>query len=138
MNQWWLLAFLALLGGTFFLGDRYGTNASKVACDKIESAEQKTTIAAEQHVIGQVTTQGQINQNAETEYAKDSTSIDGVYYPSGVRAGNPAGNSVRSVSTSACGTQTSKVYKLTPEQCDKEEAKCNVLWNWAQHQAAVK
>lgn len=139
MNQWWILATLALLAGVFFVGDRYGRDAVTVVCDKQQSAEQQGTIAAQTHVIGEIKTQGNITQETSNAYHTNISAIDTMYaVPSMYPIQTATGTGVRSVPIPACGIQTSKKYKLTPQQCDIEEEKSNALWNWTQQQAAVK
>jgi len=129
VNQYWIIAFVLLLAGVGYFGYRSGENAVEVTCQKHEEAQQ-------QHVIGQLETQTQITNGVENAYHTGITAIDNLYSTARVQ---PAGNgNVRAVPATACGTQTSKRYKLTPKQCDMEEAKCNALWNWTQQQSQVK
>lgn len=138
MNQYWLVALIVLLCSIGLFGYHAGVTSAEVKCDKHDAAEAQTTINAQQHVITETETQNQISQGAENAYHTGINSIDSLYTDSVPTAPAAAGDGVRRVSTAACGTQTSKKYKLTPQQCDEEEAKCNALWNWAQSQAAVK
>jgi hypothetical protein len=139
MNQWWILFCIGILAATGFTGERFGEDRVKVQCDKHDEAQQEVTIAAQKHVITEVQTQGQITQEAENAYHTGITAIDGMYAATGVQShGDATSAGVRPVPATACGTQTSRKYRLTPKQCDEEEAKCNALWNWAEQQAAVK
>ncbi len=138
MNQYWIIAFVTLLVGVFLTGERYGADRMAVQCDKREEAQQQVTIAAQQHVIGQVETQSKITQESENAYHTGITAIDALYTTAGVQQTPPTGNNLRTVPSATCGTQTSRKYRLTLKQCDEEEAKSNALWNWAQNQAAVK
>jgi hypothetical protein len=138
MNQWWILFCLGILAAVGFTGERYGENRVRVQCDKHDEAQQQVTIDAQQHVIKQVQTQGQITQEVENAYHTGITAIDSLYATARVQPKASASAGVRSVPAAACGTQTSRKYRLTLKQCDEEEAKCNALWNWAQQQSAVK
>lgn len=129
MNQYWIVAFVILLAGTGFFGYRYGVTSTEVGCQKHEEEQQ-------QHVIGQMQAQTQVTQEIQNAYHTGISSIDALYATAGVQP--TANGNVRSIPSAACGTQTSKKYKLTPKQCDDEEYKCNALWNWAQQQSAIK
>lgn len=94
---------------------------------------------AAQHVTKEVETQGDITQEALNDNAKKSTTIDNAYSSDGMQ---PSGDMppVRSTPNGTRPMQRvrSKVYGLTFQQCDLEQAKANSLWNWANQQAAVK
>jgi hypothetical protein len=126
MNQWWLLFCLVILMAVGFVGYRYGADSTEVSCQKQVEAEQA-------HVIGQIETQNQITQGVSNAYHTGISAIDNLYgvqqLPGGIK---------RTISTPACGTQASKKYKLTPQECDDEEFKCIALWNWTQQQGDVK
>lgn len=139
MNQWWLLFCVALLGGTFYLGYHNGADSVKVACDKHDAQQQQQTIQAEKHVTSQIQTQGNITNEEVYALIKDAHSIDGLYTSAGLPAiARTTGDSVRPLPSATRGVQTSKKFKLTPKQCDEEEAKLQHCWSWANHQAAIK
>ena len=129
MNQYWLIAFIALLGGVGFFGYHAGVTSAEVKCQRQIEVQQ-------QHVIGQLETQTQITNGVSNAYHTGITAIDNLYATASVQP--KTNGAVRPVPAATCGTQTSKRYKLTPKQCDMEEAKCNALWNWAQQQSQVK
>ncbi len=139
MNEWWILLCIAILAAVGVGSYHFGEDHVTIACDKHDEAQQQVTIAAQTHVIGEIGTQGNITQESENAYHSKLTSIDSNYVNSSVQQ-NPAttGTSMRAIPNTACGVQATKVYKLTPLQCDHEEAKANALWNWANKQAAVK
>lgn len=87
-----------------------------------------------EHALGEVKTQETISTEATNDYEKSIPAIDAAY--DSLSAPNNM-SSIPKPPAGACTTR-SKVYKLTPIQCDLEEAKCNALWNWAQSQAKVK
>ena len=126
MNQYWLIAFITLLALIGFAGYRYGHDATEVGCQQQQELQQ-------QHVITQMQTQTKITNGVEHAYSTGVSSIDDLY-----RVQSAPHSTMRNLPTTACGTQTSKRYKLTLQQCDKEEFKCIELWNWANQQAGVK
>lgn len=138
MNQWWIIFCLGVLTVAGFTGERYGENRIKVQCDKHDEAQQQVTIAAQNHVINEVKNQNQITQGAENDYQQNITAITGLYSHGLQPDAAAASASMRAISGTACSAQASKRYKLTPQKCDDEEAKCNVLWNWAQRQSKIK
>ena len=89
-----------------------------------------------EHALGEVKTQDNISTEATNENAKDEIAIDAAYSDS-VQQSTRDLPPLPKPAAGACTTR-SKVYKLTPIQCDLEESKCNALWNWAQAQAKVK
>ncbi len=140
-----LLAFIAWSGGMYYAGSKNETHICAAADSAHDLKQSQNTAAAEHHVTGEVQQQGNISQEASHAYANDTASIDAAYNASSVqRPADSTGNSMPAVRSSPAGACTnsviakSKIYKLTPQQCDQEEAKCNALWNWAQRQAAVK
>lgn len=135
-----LVAFLAWSGAMYYAGRENESHICTAADNAHDLAESQNTVAAEKKVTAVVETQGSISREASKDYAKSVSDI-GTAYSSGVQS-TPAGpiNSLPATSKTAGGTCSnhSKVYKMTPQQCDQEEAKCNALWNWANQQAAVK
>ncbi len=139
MNQWWFLGFIAFTLGIALAGEKYGENKIKVACEKQDEAQQQNTIMAQQHVISQIGVQDNISKGETNAYQSSLNAITILYHDVRLPApANATGTNLRTVPAAAGGTQTSKRYRLTPQQCDQEEAKCNALWNWAQQQSAVK
>lgn len=135
----WLGVALVILTGVFILGLRYGSDHETVACDKVQAVQSQEAIQQTKHVIGQIETQGQVTQTAETNYEKDHANINSIYGPSlPVNTPTPTADGMHALSKAACPARTSKKFKLTPQQCDDEEAKCTELWKWAQGQAGVK
>lgn len=129
MNQYWIVAFLILLGSVGFFGYHAGVTATEVKYQRRDELQQ-------QHVIGQLETQTKITQGVSNAYHTGIASIDSLYATASLQP--TANGAMRAIPATACGTQTSKKYKLTFKQCDDEEFKCNALWNWAQQQSAVK
>jgi hypothetical protein len=137
------IAFIAWSGGMYYAGSRNETHICAAADSAHDLKESQNTLAAQTHVTGEVQQQANISQEASHAYANDTATIDDAYsvqrsstIPTGslpaVR-GTPSGTGPDS-----CNTAKSKIYKLTPQQCDQEEAKANELWNWANRQAGVK
>ena len=126
MNQYWIVAFLIFIGMTDFFSYRYGVDSTEVKYQRQAEIQQ-------QHVIGQLENQSKITQGVSNAYHTGISAIDDLY-----RVQPTIDGAMRPISAAACGTQTSKKYKLTFKQCDQEEAKCNALWVWANQQSAVK
>lgn len=102
---------------------------------KVESWRWEASLAeSSQHALGEIKTQGNISKEATNENEKSIIAIDAAY------DSMPTALSMSPISKSPAGTCTnlSKIYRLTPQQCDLEEAKANALWNWANQQAVVK
>lgn len=127
-----------------YLGYKYETADCTAADNAHDLAQSQNTVAAEKKVTSVVQKQGIISQEASNEYTKSNANVVAAY-TGGVQS-PPAGpvNGMPSVRSASGGTCTdsghwakTKVYKLTPQQCDQEEAKCNALWNWANQQASV-
>ena len=142
-----ILAFyIASCALCFHMGDKYETADCTAADNAHDLVQSQNTVAAEKKVISIVQTQGNISQETSNAYAKTSADIISMYASVGVPV--PTNSPINGMSTirstagrtgpDSCKATTSKKYKLTPEQCDQEEAKCNELWNWADEQAHVK
>ena len=142
MNQYWaagLLGFYLLSCiACGVLGIKYESAKCKSADEKHDLAQAQNTVAAEAKVVSVVQTQGTITREASNEYAKSSAAVNSAY---AVSVQQPAHSTVNGV-PAVCRTpgraktpRVSKVYKLTPQQCDMEEAKFNALWNWSNRQA---
>ena len=139
MNQYILIGVLvALLAGTFFLGDRYGHYSATVSCDKVQTVQAQAAIVQQAKVISAEKSQSDISQQAENDYENNINAINNLYPDRMPDEAIATAGNVRTISKSTCGTQTSKEYKLTLKQCDEEEAKANALWKWARDQASVK
>lgn len=139
-----VIAFAIWSCGCVYAGYKYETASCTASDEKHDLAQAQNTTAAIQAVVVDVKKQSDITQEASNDYAKNLITIDGVYANSVQQSPNGPINSVSTIRSAASGvcpdnsTAKSKVYKLTPKQCDDEEAKCNSLWNWANQQAAVK
>lgn len=135
----WIGVALFLLGTTGLIGFHFGKDSATVVCDKAQTRNDQAIIDQGNHVIGQLKTVGDITQTAEGNYEKDQNSIGALYAPSvPIITPTPSVSAVRSLPKATCPPRTSKKYKLTPQQCDDEEAKCTELWNWAKSISVVK
>jgi hypothetical protein len=104
---------------------------------KVESWRWDASLArSAEHAINEVKTQETISTEATNEYAKESTAIDAVY-----DSVQPANNlpPIPAAASTARPVQRpkSRVYGLTYQQCDVEQAKASAMWNWALAQAKV-
>lgn len=108
---------------------------------RCQAADNKALAEGTQHALGEVEQQGTITREETNAFSKELTNIRNLYGITGVQP-EPANDRVPAVPQPAAGTcahnSATKVYHLTPQQCDQEEAKCNELWNWANRQAQVK
>lgn len=135
----WIGVALFLLGAAGFMGFHFGKDSATVVCDKAQTKNDQAVIDQGNHVIGQLKTQGQDTQQAELNYEDLTNAINALYAPS-MPSNTPTvgANPLRPVPKATCPSRASKKYKLTPQQCDDEEAKCTELWKWAESISAVK
>lgn len=141
MTPAWIVALLVLLMAIGTAGYRFGADATKIACDRHDEAQQQVTIAAEKGVIVKERAAGTITQNTETDYGKNIAVIEHDYDAGLVQSDPPAtGVNLSPVPNPACRTsapKNSRKFSLTPQQCDIEEQKLISLWGWIRAQAAV-
>lgn len=129
MNGYWLIG---LLSGAYLFGLGSGW--------QIESWRWDASLAkSAEHAIGEVKTQNNISTEATNDNAKNILVIDHAYDGASLQ---PTDNGVPTVPNTPGATRPvqrtrSKVYGLTFQQCDLEEAKANSMWNWANQQAKV-
>jgi hypothetical protein len=149
MNKYWaaVVFFFYLFSclGSAWMGYKYEYEKCAAHDEAHDLAETKNTVAAEQKVVTVIQKQGTISQEASSDYAKQRAAVDSAYTGPAVvqQPPNPPVNNMPAVCrtpgrTAAPRIQKSKVFGLTSEQCDDEEAKANALWNWAQRQAKAR
>lgn len=127
-----------------FMGYQYEHEKCRANDEAHDLAQSQNTAAAEKKIIAVVQEQGNISQEASKGYAKSFADISAVY--AGVSVQQPPDSAVNRVPTirstpgrtcTPCILKT-KIFHLSPEQCDIEEAKCTALWNWARQQQQAK
>ena len=124
-----LIGFVVYSGCLAYAGYRYES-------EKCKAADEQATIAAYQHKDEVTTKQTAITTSEESTYEKDSNAIGTLYAVSLPVSPKPNLSLVANPPNGTC--PSSKRYKLTPKQCDTEEAKLKALWTWSNQQAAVK
>lgn len=129
MNGYWLIS---LLFGAYLFGLGSGW--------KVESWRWDASLAkSAEHALSEVKTQENISTEATNDNAKNILAIDHAYDGDSVQ---PTDDGVPPLPNTSSATRPvqrtrSKVYGLTFQQCDLEEAKANTMWNWTQAQAKV-
>jgi hypothetical protein len=108
---------------------------------RCQAADNATVAKAEERAVSVVQQQGNISKEASNAFSQKITTIRNLYGVTGLQPATPDGMPGLSKPTSGIRPvqrQRSKVYGLTYQQCDQEEAKANALWNWSNQQAQVK
>lgn len=124
-----------------------GGDKQKIVCTagdaKHDLAQSGMTVQAQKNVITTVGKQQDITNEVDKDYEKQANSIDAAYAnvdglrPSGLTTSfdlpAPGGSTCRPDAAPA-KPATSKIYRLTPQQCDKEVAKLVGLQKWVTEQ----
>ena len=136
-----LVAFIAWSGFIYHRGHVDEEHICSAADATHDAAQAAVTIDAQKHVIGVIQQQSNIAQETSNDFTKNMSIITDQYAISPDLLQStpaPTGHSMPPLPSATAGVGTSKVYHLTFQQCDREEAKLNDLWNRDNRLAAIK
>lgn len=136
MNLYWFGAFIAWSALMFTGGYKFESYRAGEASADLTVQQQAVIIAAQKNVVDKIQKAEAITSKTEGNYEKNISDIDSLYSIGVQSSSHPASSSLPALSQPAIGACTCKTqsYKLTPKQCDIEEAKLISLWDWVQEQ----
>ena len=143
-----LLGFIAYSGFIYHEGKTSESHICGEADALHDVTQDQNTIAAHKHVEDIIQKQGTITQGVTNAYETKRNTIDAEYSNAiGVQSLttpnstfnnlSSSSDSTHGVNAGSCLTAKSKVFKLTPKQCDERMEKLIDLRKWINQQRAI-